>query len=99
MNQENDYNQYKLNDLVTSMFKKYKLDDKIEELKLYSVWEEIMGKTIAGYTEGIKLKNGILTINLSSAALRNELLLAREKLVKRLNEAIGKELIKDIHLR
>mgnify|MGYP002516231171 CR=1 FL=1 len=45
------------------------------------------------------VKDGCLYVRLSSAPLRNELMLGRSILVKRLNEAVGREVIKDIIFR
>lgn len=67
--------------------------------ELIKLWPQMMGPTIAEYTQQIYLKNGTLYISLTSAVLRNELLMCREMLIKRLNKEIGSPLVKEIIFR
>lgn len=95
----NDANQHKLSDVIKHVLKNYRLEDKLDELQLSEAWEQVLGKTISGCTDSISLKNGVLRVKLNSASLRNELNLARQKLIAKLNEAVGREIIRDIYLR
>jgi len=51
------------------------------------------------YTTRVELKDDILYVSLSSSVLREELSLGKTKIIKILNEALGKELIKKLVLR
>jgi hypothetical protein len=99
MAEMNDLNQHRISDVLSMVLKKYHLHDKLEEIRLYEAWEEVMGKTVAQCTESIRLKNGILSISLNSPALRTELTMARTRIILRLNAMMGKELVKDIRIR
>jgi predicted nucleic acid-binding Zn ribbon protein len=63
------------------------------------VWEQIMGKTIAKYTEKIQLVNHTLFINTSVAPLKNELLFQKDKIIERVNEALGEKIVKDVVIK
>jgi predicted nucleic acid-binding Zn ribbon protein len=54
---------------------------------------------IAKHTKDIYIKNKQLFVTLDSSALRNELSMAKTKIIKMLNEAVGSEIINDIILK
>ena len=61
--------------------------------------EDNIDRQFNRYTVSRYVKNGVLYLHLSSAALRNELMMSRTALIKRLNEAVGSEVIHDIVIR
>lgn len=92
-------NQSTLKEAISDLLHAYKLDDKLDERKLISSWETLMGKMIAKHTKQIFIKDKILTVKLDSAVLREELSFAKTKMLKMLNEHIGREIVKEIVLR
>jgi hypothetical protein len=54
---------------------------------------------VAQYTRELFVKNEVLYVFLTSSVLRNELVMCRERMMKRLNEYAGSEVIKDIMIR
>lgn len=89
-------NEQSIGQAIKSMLKQYGLEEKLDQVKITSSWELIMGKTIARYTTNIYFKEGTLIIKLSSAAIRQELLYAKSKLIVKINTEIGKDVVKDI---
>jgi hypothetical protein len=85
-----------LKDAFESFLKVYNLKSKFNESYLVTYWEKIMGASIAQRTEKIYIKNGILYLRISSAPLRQELVLAKTKLISLLNAEIGEEIIKEV---
>ena len=59
----------------------------------------VMGKTIARYTDSIQIVNQTLFISTSVAPLKNELLFQKEKIIQRVNEALGEKVIRDVVIR
>ena len=90
-------------DTIGNIIKRYleaeKLDTKMDELRVAELWAEVVGQGVNRYTVNRYVKDGCLYVRLSSATLRNELMLGRSILVKRLNEAVGREVIKDLIFR
>ncbi|OYT14939.1 MAG: hypothetical protein B7C24_15700 [Bacteroidetes bacterium 4572_77] len=72
------------------------LDSKIEETRLMSEWENIVGSLINEHTVSKRIDKGVLYIKLDSASLRHELSYARDKLKNNLNKTVGKEVIINI---
>lgn len=55
-----------------------------------------MGKTVAKYTESIKIYGDKLYVTTSMAPLKQELLFQKEKIVERVNEALGEKVIREV---
>lgn len=65
-------------------------------MQIEEVWEQIMGKTVARYTDKIRIVNKTLYISTSVAPLRQELLFQKEKIKQRVNEALGGNEISEV---
>ena len=92
-------NEHSLNEAIEHLLKTYKLDDRIAERRIVSSWESVMGAMIAKHTTDIYIHHQQLFVTLDSSALRNELSLAKSKIVKMLNEAVGRNVINEIILK
>ena len=57
-----------------------------------------MGPGVASHTTSVKLQNKTLIIQLNSSVLREELSYGKEKILKIMNEEIGKEVISKLML-
>lgn len=53
------------------------------------VWPQVVGPTVAAYTESVEAVNGVLYVRMKSAAARNEIFMRREQLKEAVNEALG----------
>jgi hypothetical protein len=65
-------------------------------LQIEDIWDEIMGKTVARYTDKIQIVNDTLFISTNVAPLKQELIFQKEKIVQRVNEALGQKVIRDV---
>ena len=68
----------------------------IQALQIEDVWEEIMGKTIARYTDKLQIIGDKLIITTHVAPLKNELLYQKEKIKQRVNEALQQKIINEV---
>ncbi len=93
------HNEHSLKEVIDQLLKAYKLDDKLAERRLIASWESVMGAMIAKHTTDLYIKHKQLFVSLDSAALRNELSLAKTKIVKMLNDEVGLEVINDVILK
>jgi predicted nucleic acid-binding Zn ribbon protein len=91
--------QYSLSQALQQFLKQSRLKGNIQALQIEEVWEELMGKTIARYTDSIQIVNHTLFISTSVAPLKNELLFQKEKIIQRVNEALGEKVIRDVVIR
>ena len=88
-----------LQDAIRQFLQKSRLKSGIQALRIEEVWEEVMGKTIAKYSDKIQIINHTLYISSSVAPLKNELLYQKEKIIERINEALGEKVVKDVVIK
>ena len=89
----------KLDSALEQMFEAYKIKGKTDQTTIISLWEELMGKTIASRTTKMFFKGKVLYVELSSAPLKQELILAKTKILTLLKDKVGKEAIDDVIFR
>lgn len=92
-------NEQKLSDAIGDFLKVSSLGTKLSEHKLVAAWEKVMGKIIAKHTREIRIYKKKLYLQIDSAPLKQELFYSRDKLLKRLNEEAGTEVIEEIVIR
>ncbi len=88
-----------LQDAMNQFLKHSRLKTGIQAVRIEALWEEIMGKTIAKYTDKIQVIGTTLFITSTVAPLKNELLYQKEKIIERINEALGDNVIKDVVIK
>ena len=91
--------QYKMGDAIRQFLNQSRLKGDIQALQIEELWEKLMGKTIARYTENLKIINRTLFITTSVAPLKQELLYQKEKIKLLVNEALGEKLIDDVVIK
>jgi len=88
--------QYSIGDAIKQFLQGSRIKGDIQALQIDDVWEKVMGKTIARYTDNLKVINRTLFITTSVAPLKTELLYQKEKIKLRVNEALGDKVIDEI---
>ncbi len=85
--------------LIRNFLRQESLESPLNEQRLINAWPEVLGPVIASYTNGLYIKNQVLYVHLTSAALRQELMMGRELLVRNLNRHVGAQVISNIVFR
>lgn len=88
-----------MQEAMQQFLKKSRLKQGILAMQIEDVWETIMGKTIAKYTDKIEITGKTLFIHTSVAPLKNELMYQKDTILQRVNEALGEKLITEIVIR
>ncbi|MEO5645062.1 MAG: DUF721 domain-containing protein [Bacteroidia bacterium] len=92
-------NEYTLKQAIEEMMRTYRLQGKMDEMKLINGWEKVMGAVIVKYTRKIHIEKRVLFVEITSAALREELSYGKSKMIKLLNDEAGGNVIDDVVLR
>ena len=85
-----------LKSAIDNMLDTYKLKQQFNETEVLDSWESIMGKTVASRTTKKFVNNKKLFIEVSSAPLKHELSLSKQKILALLSEKFGAGAIEDI---
>ena len=72
------------------------LSARFQVADMKAIWDDTMGKSIASRTQSLWFKDGKLVIKLQSGALKHHLLANRGKILVLMNEALKKDLVKEV---
>lgn len=76
----------------------FHLRDKLNQAKVLQAWEKVVGEMVAKNTSQLHIRKKVLYVKVNSAALRSELLFARNKIMNALNKEAGTVVIEEIVL-
>lgn len=88
--------EFSMHDAMQNFLQKSRLKNGVRSAQLEDIWEEIMGKVIAKYTDKIQIINQKLFIRTSNGPLKSELLYQRAKIIERINEKMGAGTITEV---
>lgn len=88
--------QFSIGDAIKEFLNKSRIKGGIQALQMEDVWEQIMGKTVARYTDKLQIIGDKLIITTSVAPLKHELKYQKEKIKQRVNEALGQKVINEV---
>lgn len=91
--------EYSIGDALKYFLNHSRLRGSFQALQIEDVWEQIMGKTIAKYTEKIQIYGSTLYITTTMAPLKQELLYQKDKILQRVNEALGEQVVKEVVIK
>ncbi|MBS1627279.1 MAG: DUF721 domain-containing protein [Bacteroidetes bacterium] len=91
--------QYSIGDALKKFLSKSRLSNGLRAAQINEVWESMMGKTIAKYTEKIEIINQTLFITTHVGPLKNELLYQKTLIIQRVNEAFNEKVITEVVIR
>ena len=91
--------EFHIGDAIRGFLHKSNLRNGIRAVQIEEVWEQLMGKTIARYTDKIQIIHQKLFIHTSVGPLKNELLYQKEQIIQRVNEAFGEKVITEVIIK
>jgi hypothetical protein len=87
-----------LSKIIEDVFSQKHFRIGIDNIKVQDAWVKTMGKNIQKYTYKVYYKKGVLCVKLKSSVLKEELTFEKVKIIKLINNELGKEYIKDMEL-
>ncbi len=87
-----------IGELLADFIHGSELEQPLLERKVLALLPEVLGATVVHYLGESEVKNGVLFVHIRSAALRSQLFDIRYDLLRKLNEAAGAKVLKDIRL-
>ncbi len=73
--------------------------EQLNNSMLLTRWKEIVGSSIAEHTQPLSVEAGVLLIQVKHPVWRSELMSMKQQLIERVNEAAGRQAIRDIRFR
>ena len=88
--------QVQIGEALRNFLNKSRLKSGLRAVQIEGIWEEVMGKTIARYTDKIQIINNTLFVYTSVGALKQELIYQKPKIIERINEALQEQVITEL---
>lgn len=88
--------EYSMGDAIRRMLEESNWKERYQLTKLRQDWEDLMGKTVARYTEELYIRDRKLFIRTSVGALKKELTMNKSLLVAKINQYFEEEILTDV---
>lgn len=85
--------------VLKEMLDELNLRRKVDETYAITVFRQLLGEPLGRYIRDVTIRQGRMVVQVSSAAVRNELVLRRGLIRERINQTVGQELVKDLVIR
>jgi len=85
-----------MKEAIEAFLKAFDLKTRFNETYLIAFWGRMMGPTIASRTKEIYVKNRVLNLRIDSSPLRQELFMAKTKLLDLINKDVGESVVDDV---
>jgi predicted nucleic acid-binding Zn ribbon protein len=91
--------EYSIGDALKKFLSQSKLKGSMQAFQIQEIWEQIMGKTIARYTDKIQIHGQTLFIDTPVAPLKQELLYKKDRIIELVNQALGETAIREVVIK
>jgi hypothetical protein len=88
-----------LSELFSAVFRGTPAETRLREGAIWQVWPAAVGKQIAGRARPVAIRDGILTVAVTSAPWMQQLTFLKKGIIEKLNTSLGEDLVRDIQLK
>ena len=89
-------NTEQIGDVIHQFLRQSGIETPYNQYRLVEAWPAVMGEGIQRYTGNIFIRNQTLHVQITSPAVKQNLMMERRSLARRLNEHVGAQVIEDI---
>jgi len=72
---------------------------RLAEERAIQLWEEVVGTNVSAHAKPINIQEKIFFVKVDSSAWSNELSFFKKEIIKKINEGVGMQVIKDIYFK
>ncbi|MBQ7279724.1 MAG: DUF721 domain-containing protein [Bacteroidales bacterium] len=88
-----------LQEYLKTVYRRLDVEEAVSGVEVVTAYKEIVGELISKLSQQMQYKQGCLYVTIASAALRQELSYKRQSLTEKINQKIGKDILKDVIFR
>ena len=85
-------------DALAGALQQLGLTDQARRLRISNAWADAVGDEIASSTRVHGFSRGVLTLKSATAAWQNELTFLKPQLIAKVNESLGRQIVRDIRV-
>lgn len=86
-------------EIIKTILQQEHLEDRLYEQQIVELWPKVVGPVINKYTVSRYIVDHKFVVHLSSAPLKNELMMHKSRLVEALNKLVDKQIITEIIIK
>jgi abortive infection bacteriophage resistance protein len=90
------HNVASVGELINKLIDTYRLRSRFTQVRIKNAWDKLMPDAVLNRTRSIYFHDGVLTITVISAPLRNDLSAMERELKNKLNDELGEQVIERI---
>ncbi len=87
-----------ISDLLNMYLRREGLETPLLQKRAIAAWDSLMGPGIVRYTGEKFIKNQTLFVKITNPALRQDLSMMRSRIVQRINEAVGSQVVVEVRI-
>lgn len=88
-----------IGDVLRECLEKSRMQERLDEVRACDSFALVVGPGIAASCGRPSMRNGLMTVTAPSAALRSDLNMGRSRIMKGINDIMGKEVVRDLYFR
>ena len=81
---------------VQELLGKYNLGEEFRRQRILLLWDQVIGGQLRPLTRAVRFNHGILTIEVASPSIAQELSFLKERYITRLNDLSGEPILREI---
>lgn len=85
-----------LRDVINRYLRLNGLEMPLNEQRAIVAWPEVVGPTIARMSSDLQIRGGVLYVKIARPALRQDLMMMRTELARRVNQRVNAQVIESI---
>ncbi|MEM0961835.1 MAG: DUF721 domain-containing protein [Bacteroidota bacterium] len=89
----------RLGSVLADLVDRYGYRERLDAARAVEAWPEVAGETLAGVTDQVWMRHGVLHIKVKSAAWRHQLQFQRQQWRDRLNEHLSGPVVDEVVFR
>lgn len=82
-----------IGDVLRQIIEENDMKDRLDELNAANSWTRVVGDYVAAHSSRPFVKNGMMTVKIPDAGLRQELSMHRSVIIRDLNHIVGRDII------
>jgi hypothetical protein len=86
----------RLSSLLEQTLARIGLDRRLDDYRVWQAWDEVVGRTISRNAQPVRLDGTRLVVTVRSSTWLQELSLLQRELIARLNEWMGREVVREL---
>lgn len=88
-----------LGEALQKLLRNLEIEPQVKQHLAAANWPKIVGEAVAKVSAVERVEKGVLFVKVESSAWRNELTFMRREFIKKINDFLGEELIRDIRFK